>query len=240
MISPEVVQQNYHSVVQRISAAAQRSGREAAEVQLVVVTKTHPPELIRAVVAAGARWLGENYVEAALPKIQQLADLPVAWHMIGHLQSRKAEQAAVLFQYIHSLDSLKLASRLDRFAAAQNRRLVTLLECNTSGEESKFGWPVWDESTWLDFVEQIRPLENFPHLGVQGLMTMAPYADDPEAARPFFRRLRRLRDFLAQRLPGLDWSVLSMGMSGDFEVAIEEGATWVRIGTSIFGSRGDQ
>lgn len=236
-MNPALVRQNYYEVLERIHVAAGRSGRSSADVRLVAVTKTHPPELIRAVAEAGARWVGENYVEEAIAKMSALNDLALDWHMIGHVQSRKAEQAVTYFPCIQTVDSVKLANRLERFAFEQDRTSFILLECNISGEATKSGWPVWDESEWPAFAEKIRPLLDLPHLHVQGLMTIAPYADDPEQARPYFRRLRRLGDFLGHRLPQADWSVLSMGMSGDFEVAIEEGATWVRIGSSIFGPR---
>ncbi len=227
----------YHLVLDRIAHAARRGGRRPEAVQLVVVTKGHPLEAVRQVVEAGARHLGENYLEEALPKIEALGGEPLTWHMIGHVQSRKARPVAEHFAWVHSVDRLKLARRLSAFAAESGRSLPVLLECNVSGEESKFGWPAWDERAWPALADELAPLLELPALDVRGLMTMAPFVDDPEEVRPVFRRLRSLRDFLARRFPRLPWEHLSMGMSGDFEVAIEEGATFVRVGTAIMGPR---
>ncbi|RMF42406.1 MAG: YggS family pyridoxal phosphate-dependent enzyme [Anaerolineae bacterium] len=227
----------YHAVRARIAEAALRAGRSPQDVQLVVVTKGHPVEAIREAVQAGARTLGENYVEEALPKLAALGEARLSWHMIGHVQSRKARLVAENFAWVHSLDRLKLARRLHVIADAQGKRLPVLLECNVSGEASKFGWPAWDEAAWPALCESLREVLTLPGLEVRGLMTMAPYAADPEAARPVFRRLRRLRDYLREVFPETQWQHLSMGMSGDFEIAIEEGATIVRIGTAIMGKR---
>jgi hypothetical protein len=232
---------NYGRVLHRIATAANRAGRSAEQVRLVVVTKGHPVETVRAAIAAGARDLGENYVEEALPKMEALSMLPgVCWHMIGHLQSRKAKSGADRFDWVHSLDSLKLAARLDRFAGEAGRRLPVLLECNVSGEQSKYGWKAYPESDWGELAEAISPVLELPHLEVCGLMTMAPYSSEPEDARPYFKRLRRLQSHLQGKFPDVTWKELSMGMSGDFEVAIQEGATIVRIGTAILGERPDQ
>ncbi len=157
--------------------------------------------------------------------------------MIGHVQSRKARPVAELFDYLHSLDSLKLARRLDASCGEFGRRLPVLLECNVSGEETKFGYPAWQEDRWDALLPEINEIASLPNLELRGLMTMAPYLDNPEQARPYFSRLRRLRDFLQSRVAGASLSELSMGMSADYQVAIEEGATWVRIGTAIFGPR---
>lgn len=238
MISYQEIKDNYYKVLERIQQAARRSGRPADSVNLVVVTKTHPVEAIEAVIEAGARCLGENYADEALPKIQALSDRAgLEWHMIGHVQSRKASLVGEYFSYIHSLDSLKLAERLDRVAGLSGKRLPCLLECNTSGEESKFGFPAWQESSWETLFQDFGQIACLPNLELRGLMTMAPYFEDGQSARPYFQRLAGLQGFLKEHLPDHNWSDLSMGMSGDFEVAIEEGATWVRIGTSIFGSR---
>jgi PLP dependent protein len=225
-------------VQERVAAAANRAGRSPADVRLVVVTKTHPVELIRAVVQAGALHLGENYAEEAVSKKLDLGEVPgVTWHMIGHIQSRKAALVAEHFDWVHSLDSLKLANRLNRFADERGRRIQVLLECNVSGEESKFGWPAWREAEWGTLLEPFAKLQELHALEIRGLMTMAPFLPDPEQARPYFRRLKRLQGYLAGCLQGVDWTELSMGMSADYEVAIEEGATWVRIGTAITGPR---
>jgi pyridoxal phosphate enzyme (YggS family) len=227
-------------VQERIAAAARRAGRDPAEVTLVAVTKTHPPEVIEAAYLAGLRHFGENRVEEAAPKIQAVAawlaaqkpdaDSPI-WHMVGHVQSRKAEEAAGPYALIHSVDSVKLARRLDRFASEKGRRLPILLEVNVSGEASKYGFRPTEVADALTEIATLSSLQ------VQGLMTMAPIVSDPEMARPVFRALRALRDDLACRFPQMDWRHLSMGMTDDFEVAIEEGATLVRIGRAIFGER---
>jgi pyridoxal phosphate enzyme (YggS family) len=228
---------NVHSVQERIAAAARRVGRDPGSVTLVAVSKTQPPEVIRSAYESGLRHFGENRVEEAEEKVVHLpAD--ITWHMIGHVQSRKARSVAALFQMVHSVDSARLARRLDRLSADRPEPLPILLECNISGEESKYGFAAdrWAEdaterNALLAAVEEIAGL---PHLHVQGLMTMAPIVADPEEARPVFSRLRTLRDELVTRFPGTDWHHLSMGMSDDFEVAVEEGATLVRVGRAIF------
>jgi pyridoxal phosphate enzyme (YggS family) len=190
------------------------------------------------VAAAGAHRLGENYVEEGIAKIEALAGLTgIEWHMIGHIQSRKAQPVSEYFHWVHSLDSLKLARRLDRFSGEAHRKIPALLECNVSAEESKFGLPAAREQDWERLLPEIEAILGLPNLQVCGLMTMAPFLPDAEAARPFFRRLRGLRDFLAGRFPGSNWTELSMGMSGDFEIAVQEGATLVRVGQAILGPR---
>lgn len=237
-INEQRIAQNYQRVLERIDLAARRAGRNPSSVRLVVVSKTQPAQAIAAVVAAGARQLGENYAEEVLPKKAALPELPgVEWHMIGHVQSRKAELVCEHFQYLHSLDSLKLAQRLDRFASQLGRRLPALLECNVSGEAAKSGFAAWQETDWDALLPEFEQIAALPGLSIRGLMTMPPFSDDPEAARPTFRTLQRLQAFLTRRLPAVAWLELSMGMSADFETAIEEGATWVRVGQAIFGPR---
>jgi hypothetical protein len=224
--------------LERIGLAARAAGRDPNGVRLVVVTKGHPIEAVEEVIAAGADLLGENYVDEGIEKRRACSSsVPVQWHMIGHVQSRKARQVCQYFDWLHSLDSLKLARRLDSFAGELGRKLPVLLECNVSGETTKFGWTAWQEETWLDLLPALAEVTAMPHLSVCGLMTMAPFLEAPEQARPYFRRLRRLQEFLASRLPQGGWAELSMGMSGDFEAAIQEGATLVRIGTAIMGPR---
>lgn len=233
-----MITENYQQVVEEIQQAARAAGRDPASIRLVTVTKGHPVDAIREVVQAGARWLGENYVEEALPKQAGLAGFAgLEWHMIGHVQSRKAGQVSQSFSMLHSLDSLKLAQRLERFSAGAGRVLPVLLECNVSGEASKHGWPGWDEAGWEVLLPALRQIGGLPHLQVRGLMTMAPYSEDPEQSRPYFQRLRWLAGYLQDALPGLDFAELSMGMSGDYHVAIQEGATILRIGTAIMGVR---
>jgi len=238
--TPELasIPQRYRRVLERIAQAAQRVGRSPQEVRLVVVVKDQPVERVQAVVAAGARDLGENYPEQALPKMQSLAaGSSVRWHMIGHLQRRKAGIVAQHFAMIHSIDRLRIAQRLERLLAQHQRVMPALLEFNVGGEPQKHGWPAWDETAWPALAEAIAPVLDLAHLEVQGLMTVPPWEEDPEAVRPYFRRLRRLRDFLARRFPRTTWEHLSMGMSHDFEVAVEEGATFVRVGSAILGPR---
>lgn len=232
------IKSNYERVMECIHAAALHAGRDPESVRLVVVTKGQKVERLRQAVGAGANRLGENYVEEALDKMVQLEQhVEVEWHMIGHIQSRKARQVAENFDFVHSLDSTKLAVRLDRFSEESHRQLPVLLECNVSGEGSKFGFPAWEAEHWHALAAAAYQITDMPNLSVQGLMTMPPYFDDPEDARPYFQRLVRLRDFLCQQLPQLSWSELSMGMSGDYEIAVQEGATLLRVGEAIMGLR---
>ena len=232
------IRENYLRVLDQIAEAARRSGREAEEIRLVVVTKTQPLEVVKAAIEAGIRIFGENYAEEGVAKIQSLpAQSGVEWHMIGHVQSRKARLVADHFALLHSLDSLKLARRLDRFAAEADRTLPVLLELNVGGEESKSGWDVSDEVRWKTFLDETDELLALAHLQVQGLMTMPPLGTDPEESRRFFQRLRAMRDRLAAQFPAAEWHELSMGTSTDFQVAVEEGATLLRVGTAIVGAR---
>jgi pyridoxal phosphate enzyme (YggS family) len=231
------LQDNLRAVQDRIAAAAARAGRDPTEVTLVAVTKTQPPEVILEAYELGLRHYGENRVEEAEAKVDGLpAD--ISWHMIGHVQSRKAKRVVPLFRMVHSVDSAKLARRLDRFAQELTEPLPVLLECNVSGEASKYGFAAskWaeDEAQREALLVAIEEIVALPNLRVQGLMTMAPIVSDPELARPVFARLRQLRDELAAVFRPLVWQHLSMGMTDDFEVAIEEGATLVRVGRAIF------
>ena len=228
------LQSRIAAVQERIAAAARRAGRDPAEVMLVAVSKMHSPEEVAAAYAAGLRVFGENRVEEAAPKVEAVAQLvapvpPPAWHLIGHLQSRKAEDVLPWASMVHSVDSVKLAQRLSRFATAE--KLPILLEVNVSGEASKYGFR---PEALRGAVEAVAAL---PGITLQGLMTVAPIAADPEDVRPVFAALRTLRDELTRSYPTLDWRHLSMGMTDDFEVAIEEGATIVRVGRAIFGER---
>jgi pyridoxal phosphate enzyme (YggS family) len=212
---------NLREVERRIAAAAERAGRSPEEVTLVAVTKGLPPEAIQAAVDAGIQHIGENRVQEASTKVQRLSVLGLrpTWHMVGHLQRNKAKTAVGVFDIIHSVDSLRLAETLNAVAAST---LSVLLQVNVSGEATKGGFSPTELPT------SVADIGRLSNLTVQGLMTIAPLTSDPEEARPVFRRLRELRDSL-----GLEH--LSMGMTDDFEVAIEEGATLVRIGRAIFG-----
>lgn len=232
------IRQRYLHALDRIASAAQKAGRDPESVKLVVVTKAQPVETVRAALEAGVKILGENYAEEGVTKLQFLRGVSaVEWHMIGHVQSRKAKLVAEHFDFLHSLDSLKLARRLDRFCGEAGRKLPVLLEFNVGGEESKSGWQASDESRWEGLLGEAAAILNLPNLQVRGLMTMPPLGETPDASRPFFRRLKRLQAFLAARFPQADFSELSMGTSFDYEVAVEEGATFVRVGTAILGER---
>lgn len=236
--SEHVLSQRYEDVLSRIENAAIKVGRSAADVKLIVVTKGQPLGLVRQAVSLGINTLGENYVEEAVEKMTAINSIQeVEWHMIGHIQSRKARAVCEHFDFVHSLDSLRLAKRLDRFAGEQGKQVPVLLEFNVSGEETKYGWAAWNKLEWSSIAEHVEQIVNSSHLAVRGLMTMPPFDPDAEKSRPYFIILRELRDYLADRFPQISWEQLSMGMSTDFEVAIEEGATMVRIGTAIMGER---
>lgn len=223
---------NIETVRERIRAAAEAAGRAPESVRLVAVSKTVPAERVRGAVAAGLTLLGENYIQEARDKIAALADLSVSWHFIGHLQRNKAKYAVRLFELIHSVDSLKLARELDKEAAKHGTVQDILIQVNTGKEASKSG--VYAEEA----MALAREAGRLEHLAVRGLMTLPPYFNAPEKVRPYFRELRELRDRIqAEALPGVAMEELSMGMTGDFEAAIQEGATLVRIGTAIFGER---
>ncbi|MCL6554344.1 MAG: YggS family pyridoxal phosphate-dependent enzyme [Firmicutes bacterium] len=224
------VRERIERVRQRIAAAAVRAGRDPASVTLVGVTKTVDAARVRAAVAAGLRDVGENRVQEALPKIAAVGPGP-RWHFVGHLQRNKAGAAAGAFDVIHSIDSLRIAQAVNRAAALAGRRIEVLIEVNVAGEPGKYG--VAPEAA-ADLLAAVRRLA---HLVPVGLMTMAPLADDPEAVRWVFRALRQLREGLAGRGAPAEFAQLSMGTSGDFEVAVEEGSTMVRIGRAIFGTR---
>ena len=234
----ENIREKYLHTLDVIADAARSAGRDPQAVKLVVVTKTQPLEVVRAAIEAGATALGENYPEEGVMKIQSLHEFSaVEWHMIGHVQSRKAQLVAGNFNLLHSLDSLKLAARLDRFCGEAKCKLPVLLEFNVGGEESKSGWLAGDEALWSSLLDEVAAVIALPNLQVRGLMTMPPLGSDSDAARPFFQQLRRLRDYLAAQFPQTDFSELSMGTSTDYEAAVREGATMVRIGTAIVGAR---
>ena len=218
--------ENLATVRQRIAQAAEMSGREASEIKLVAVSKMHPVEVLRDAIAAGATVLGENKVQEAEGKIDEIGRDAVEWHLIGHLQSNKARKAVQLFDVIHSVDSLELAERLERICEEEGREwLSVLVQVGLAGEEAKSGVLESDLAPLVQYLKTCR------RLSFDGLMVLPPFFTDPEATRPYFQRLRRLRDEII--LGGQ----LSMGMSHDFEVAIAEGATIVRVGTAIFGER---
>ncbi len=215
---------------ERISNAAEESGRSPEAIRLVAVGKTQPVERIREAITSGAEIIGENYIQEAREKFDQLVQMDVQWHFIGHLQRNKAKYAVRMFDLIHTVDSFRLARELDRQARNVNKIQPILVQVNISGEQTKSGV---GEMQAVELIESVLGMEN---LRLEGLMTMPPFFDAPEKARPFFVALRQLRDRLVRELK-IELKELSMGMTGDFEVAIEEGATLVRIGTALFGAR---
>lgn len=222
---------NIIKIRQRIAAAAVRCGRDAHSIKLMAVTKTVSPEHISQAINAGITMFGENYVQEAKEKITALGK-QAKWHMIGHLQNNKAKYAVNLFDYVHSVDRNDLAQEIDKRARLAGHKMNILIEVNVSGERTKSGVSANDA---LDLIKRLAPLEN---ISVRGLMTMAPYSDNPEISRPYFSVLRNLRNAISrEQIPGIQIEELSMGMTDDFEVAIEEGATIVRIGRAIFGQR---
>jgi len=222
---------NLAHIRERIRAAAEHAGRSATSVRLVAVSKTRPAVDVVEAFAAGQTIFGENYVQEFTAKAAEVKE-PVEWHFIGHLQSNKVKYIAGQVTLIHSVDRLSLAEEISRQWGKLGRCCDILLQVNISGEASKSG------TTEAEAVQLVRDVSLLPHVRVRGLMTMPPFFDDPEAARPFFAALKRLaRSIAAENIPGVAMEELSMGMSGDFEAAIQEGATLVRVGTSIFGAR---
>ena len=223
---------NIEHIRQRIQAAAESCGRHPESIQLVAVSKTIHAERVKTAVAEGIAVLGENYIQEARDKIEKLSDLSVSWHFIGHLQRNKAKFAVGLFDLIHSVDSLRLAREIDKQAGKISKNQAILIQVNTGKEDSKSG--IYAEDA-MALVRETAQLEN---VSIRGLMTLPPYFNAPEKVRPYFQALRRLKDRIREEaIPGVEMEALSMGMTGDFETAIEEGATMVRIGTAIFGER---
>jgi PLP dependent protein len=231
MMTSEQLADNLEYVRNAIAQAADRANRDAQDITLVAVSKTIPIELVRIAYNLGVTNFGENRVQDALPKIAEFHPAEVRWHMIGHLQSNKAGKVIGPFASVQSVDNLHLAQALERHAGRQGVQLAVLLQVNISGEASKEGMSPTEAP------ELARQIVALPHLRVEGLMTIAPIAPNPEDTRPVFRQLRLLRDHLRNEIPQCDWQQLSMGMTDDYRVAIEEGATIVRIGRAIFGER---
>jgi len=219
------------NVNDRINRAALKCGRDPESIHLVAVSKTIPANRVKEAIELGVTILGENYVQEARNKFNVLGTYPVSWHFIGHLQTNKAKYAVRLFDLIHSVDTLKLAHELNKQAKKVNKFQDILIQVNVGKESSKSGSDIENAAN------MIKDIVLFENLSVKGFMAMPPFFNNPEKARPFFIALRNLRDQIQKTLPGVALDELSMGMSGDFEVAIEEGATFVRIGTAIFGER---
>lgn len=230
-MAPTRIESNLEKVKERIAQAALRAGRSPDDIQLVAVSKTMSAETVRRAIEAGVSILGENYLQEARKKIEEIGHA-VRWDFIGHLQSNKAKYVVDLFDIIQSVDRLSLAQEINRLALKKGKTVKVLLQVNISGEEAKSGIDPAGAATL------VRETLNLSNLSVQGLMTMPPFFDDPEEARPYFVALRELRDTLRKEHGEyIDLKELSMGMSADFEIAIEEGSTIVRVGTAIFGER---
>lgn len=230
------IQPRLEQVKQQISMAADNSGRPPEAVQIVAITKGQPVSAIQAAFALGLDQIGENRVEEALPKQEILNGSEITWHMVGHIQSRKASEIPGHFSWVHSIDRMKIADRINRFAMEQGVRISVLLECNVSGEGSKGGWQLADQAAWSEYLPVLTDVLKFPGLNVMGLMTMAPWVQDEFILRSTFQTLCKLRDYLSNAL-NHSFPELSMGMSDDYQIAIEEGATMVRLGRALFGAR---
>lgn len=240
-----MIGQRIAQIQEQIASIASRVHRDPSTIQLIAVSKTHSPEMVQQAIESRVHHFGENRIQEAAQKIPALVSQypPITWHLIGHLQRNKAKTAVELFDMVHSVDSLRLAETLNRQCEQLARPpLPVLLQVNVSGETSKDGFDVpggMEHSALLSaFLEEVSHIIALPALQVQGLMTIAPFTANPQDARHTFRTLRLLRDRLAHEFPDANWQHLSMGMTHDFEVAIEEGATFVRIGRAIFGERG--
>ena len=236
--SQSQIRENIQMITEKIRLAAVRAGRSVSDVRLVVVTKSHPISSVRTAIEAGARILGENYAEEGLAKIQAIGDVSgVEWHMIGHVQSRKASEIALKYTLVHSVDSQKLVERINRIAMDAPAVQDILIQVNVSGEESKSGLPCWDDAQLVSLMSEIQKITLLPNVRVRGFMTIPPVGTDADSARPYFQRLVKIRNFLAGEIENAEFTELSMGMSADFEAAVEEGATLVRVGTAILGER---
>ena len=236
----QTIKERLEIIQSKVALAAEKSGRSASEVLILAVSKRQPVSVIEAAYACGLRSFGENYAEEAHEKIEQLTHLPdIRWEMVGHVQSRKSVLVAADFTRVHSLDSLKLARRYDSARESQgtSQILEVLLELNVSGEASKEGFPAWQSNYWEDLLPIVSEILTMDHLRLTGLMTMPPLFENPEQSRIFFQRLRQARDYLNQQIPGLGLTELSMGTSSDYGIAVQEGATIIRIGTALLGPR---
>jgi pyridoxal phosphate enzyme (YggS family) len=237
--SPDLnlIKERIENIQDRIDHAAQETGRNSAEIELIAVTKEKSAAIIKILLDNGISKIGESYLKEALFKIDLLKDYQLDWIMIGNIQSGKELQIARNFSEIHSIGRLRTAKEMNRRARQIERVLPVYLEFNVSGEGTKHGWEAWNEDLWENLLPEIEKITNFQNLKIKGLMTMAPYSINPEDSRPYFARLRKLGNYLQSIFLENNFSGLSMGMSGDFEVAIEEGSTVLRIGSALVGSR---
>jgi len=233
----EIIRQNIEVVQGRIHNSAKKSGRNPNNISLVAVTKQKSASVVKILSDFGIKRIAESYLKEALFKIDLLKEFNIEWHMIGSIQRGKEKEIAAKFTEVHSLESAKTANTLDNYAKLYERNLPVYLEFNVSGEETKHGWSAWNQKEWSGLIPELSEILDLSNIKVKGLMTMAPYSKNPQDARPYFQRLRQLRDYLARELPRSNLNGLSMGMSGDYEVAIEEGATVLRIGSALIGPR---
>ncbi|MFO8037170.1 MAG: YggS family pyridoxal phosphate-dependent enzyme [Anaerolineales bacterium] len=228
---------NLNKVKQEIITTARAAGRDPEQIKLVVVTKEKSANTVKRVVEAGVNKIGESYVQEAVFKMDLLSDFDIEWHMIGTIQRGKVKHVAYRFDFLHSLDRYEIAKDLNEAARENDRVLPVLLECNVSGQKSKHGWPAWEEDRWDVLADDLAPVMEMKNLKIWGLMTMAPYFQDPERSRPIFRKLKQLQGYLSERFEDHDLEELSMGMSSDYHIAVQEGATILRIGSAIVGPR---
>ncbi len=233
----ENIQNNVEVVLEKIQNSAKAAGRDPVGIALIAVTKQKPANVVKTLVDLGISQIGESYLKEASFKIDLLKEYQIEWHMIGSIQQGKEKEIAAKFAEVHSVESIKTAINLNKYAKLYERVLPLYLEFNVSGEETKHGWDAWNESLWKELLPDLNEVLDLQNICVKGLMTMAPYSSDPQDARPYFKRLRQLRDYLSRELPKSNLKELSMGMSGDFETAIEEGATVLRIGSALVGAR---
>lgn len=233
----ENIRERIEQIQERIDKAAQRAGRNPAEIELIAVTKEKSAAVVKSLSENGITKIGESYLREALFKIKILSDYKLEWHMIGNIQHGKETQIALNFAEVHSVDRLQIAETLNKKAKQFDRILPVYLEFNVSGEDTKHGWSAWKESQWEQLLPELDRVMDFPSLEIKGLMTMAPYSVNPEDARPIFHKLKKLGNYLSRNYPAANLNGFSMGMSGDFEIAIEEGATVLRIGSALVGHR---
>jgi pyridoxal phosphate enzyme (YggS family) len=233
----QTINEKYLGFLEEIERCAVNCRRSSSEIQLVVVTKGQPVEMIKQAIEAGATILGENYPEETIQKIPKLQSKAVKWHMIGHLQSRKVKYVAEEFAMIHSIDRHEIATKLNERLISMNRIIPALFEVNLSGEESKSGFSAWDEKAWDSLVVSFQSLIELENLHFVGLMTMPPYSENPESSRDIFKKCRKLLEIVQKKTTDPEFTQLSMGTSLDYEVAIQEGATYLRIGQAIMGER---
>ncbi len=233
------IESRFKKIYDEIQSYSIKYRKNSDSVKLIVVTKGHSAAKINQVILAGAQYLGENYPEETATKIKDITvtKSPIEWHMIGHLQSRKSQLIVENFSLLHSLDSIKLARRLNNQLIQGNKYLPVLLQFNVGGEVSKFGWDASNPNSWVSFVDEVHEIAELSHLRLQGLMTMPPFTTDEKEARFNFAKLKELSFFLTSQIPRLQLDEFSMGTSHDYQFAIAEGATMVRIGTAIMGER---